>query len=70
MAGHQPHNQTLPVHDDTAQYGRLGYYAAVSFTDYNIGLLLKGLEDNNLTSNTVVAIVSDHGWHLGNKVNV
>ena len=62
-----PYNQTLPVHDDIAQYGRLGYYAAVSFTDYNIGLLLKGLEDNNLTSNTVVAIVSDHGWHLGEQ---
>ena len=62
-----PYNQTLPVSDEIARYGRLGYYASVSFTDHNIGLLLKGLEDNNLTSTTVVVIVSDHGWHLGEQ---
>jgi iduronate 2-sulfatase len=61
------YNQTAPVSDNDASYGRLGYYASVSFTDHNIGILLKGLEDNNLTSSTVVAIVSDHGWHLGEQ---
>jgi iduronate 2-sulfatase len=61
------YNQSNPVSDDIDRLARLGYYASVSFTDYNIGILLDGLDRYNFTSNTVVAIVSDHGWHLGEQ---
>jgi len=61
------YNQTKPVPDDVARYGRFGYYASVSFTDYNIGLMLNQLQALGLTSSTVVVITSDHGWHLGEQ---
>jgi len=44
---------------------RRGYYAAVSYTDYNIGVLLKSLDDFGFTDNTAVILFGDHGWQLG-----
>jgi hypothetical protein len=46
---------------------RRGYAAAVSYSDYNIGVLLKRLDTLNLTAETLVAVIGDHGWHLGDK---
>ena len=37
----------------------------MSFTDFNIGMMLKAVDDLELTSNTIVAIIGDHGWELG-----
>ena len=42
-----------------------GYYACVSYTDAQIGRLLKQLEESGLRDNTVVVLWGDHGWHLG-----
>eukprot|EP01059_Diplonema_ambulator_P015734 TRINITY_DN2691_c0_g1_i1.p1 TRINITY_DN2691_c0_g1~~TRINITY_DN2691_c0_g1_i1.p1 ORF type:complete len:508 (+),score=182.61 TRINITY_DN2691_c0_g1_i1:44-1525(+) len=44
---------------------RRGYYSAVSWTDYNVGALLQALEDKGVADNTVVALIGDHGWQLG-----
>jgi len=41
------------------------YYACISFMDENLGLLLDTLDRNNLWENTVVVLVSDNGYHLG-----
>ena len=60
-----PYNQTTPIPDSIAAMGRWGYYAAVSFTDYNLGLVLDSLNDLNIADNTVVALIGDHGWQLG-----
>ena len=44
---------------------RRAYYAAVSFTDYNIGRVLEALEQHGFENNTVVSFWGDHGWQLG-----
>jgi len=41
------------------------YYAAVSYSDANIGKVLDALEEADLDDNTIVALVGDHGWNLG-----
>ncbi len=41
------------------------YYACVSFIDAQIGLLLDELDRRSLWKTTVVALISDHGFHLG-----
>jgi arylsulfatase A-like enzyme len=41
------------------------YYACSTFVDAQIGLILKGLEDAGLADNTIVVLVGDHGFHLG-----
>ena len=42
-----------------------GYYAAVSYTDAQVGILLNTLDSLDLQKNTIVVLIGDHGWHLG-----
>lgn len=44
-----------------------GYYAAISYTDAQIGKVLAELDRLNLTRNTIIVLWSDHGFHLGEK---
>ena len=41
------------------------YYACVSFVDDNVGRILTALERQGLADNTIVFIMGDHGFHLG-----
>ena len=41
------------------------YYACVSFVDAQIGLILDAMDELRLWDRTVVVLVSDHGFHLG-----
>ncbi|ADY50647.1 sulfatase [Pseudopedobacter saltans DSM 12145] len=43
------------------------YLACVSYTDYNIGRILKALEKSEYADNTIIALWSDHGYRLGEK---
>nr|XP_045621572.1 iduronate 2-sulfatase-like isoform X2 [Procambarus clarkii] len=52
-----------PLPDYYARYIRQGYYAATTYTDALIGDLLSAT--NTLFPDTVVALVGDHGWSLG-----
>ncbi len=53
---------------DTKQRELLhGYYAAISYTDAQIGKVLAELDRLNLTNNTIIVLWSDHGFHLGEK---
>ncbi len=42
-----------------------GYYAAVSYMDAQVGILLNTLESLGTLDNTIVVLWGDHGWHLG-----
>lgn len=43
------------------------YLAAVSYADAEIGRLLDALDASGHRDNTVVILLGDHGWHLGEK---
>jgi choline-sulfatase len=43
------------------------YLASSTFVDAQIGRILKALDDQGLTENTIVVVWGDHGWHLGEK---
>ena len=42
-----------------------GYYASVSYTDANVGILLHTLDSLGTLNNTIIVLWGDHGWHLG-----
>ena len=42
-----------------------GYYAAVSFMEAQVGVLLKTLDSLGTLNNTIIVLWGDHGWHLG-----
>ncbi len=42
-----------------------GYYAATSYTDAQVGILMKTLDSLGLSKNTIIVLWGDHGWHLG-----
>ena len=42
-----------------------GYYACVSFIDFQIGKIMQKLKQSGLMDNTIIVIWGDHGFHLG-----
>lgn len=56
---------TGPVSKEMALKLIHGYYACVSYTDAQIGKVLKALEESGLAENTIIVLWGDHGWNLG-----
>ena len=56
-------NQPFP--DDISRAIRRAYYACVSFQDSQIGRVLSAVDALPAAQQPVVALVGDHGWHLG-----
>jgi uncharacterized sulfatase len=44
-----------------------GYYAAISFVDAQVGKVIKTLEETGLAENTLVVLVGDNGYALGER---
>ena len=47
------------------QIARHGYLACVSYVDALIGHVMEALERNGFADNTVILLIGDHGFHLG-----
>ncbi|XP_046381446.2 iduronate 2-sulfatase-like [Haliotis rufescens] len=56
-------NSTLP--NDVILSMRRAYYSALSYTDYELGRVVKELENQGLANNTIISFWGDHGWQLG-----
>jgi choline-sulfatase len=53
------------IDDATARHLRHGYYAAISYMDAQVGLILDALEKEGLVDKTIIVLWGDHGWQLG-----
>jgi iduronate 2-sulfatase len=53
------------IPEDLARRLRHGYYAAVSYMDAQVGVVLDALEASGLADDTVIILWGDHGWQLG-----
>ncbi len=51
--------------DEFHRKSLLGYYAAVSFIDQQVGEIVSTLDELGLRENTIIVLTSDHGFHLG-----
>lgn len=51
--------------DDMSKDLMHGYHACVSYIDAQMGKVMQTLEDLELRENTIVILMSDHGWKLG-----
>jgi len=63
---YNPGSVEVPYNEkDKVKYMTANYYAFVTEVDDWVGKILKKLDDLNLTNNTLVIFVSDHGEMLG-----
>lgn len=46
---------------------RHGYYACVSYIDELVGLFMKKLTDLGIADKTIIVLIGDHGYHLGEQ---
>ena len=58
-----PGKNTIP--DWFAYQSRIGYYSAVTLTDFHVGLMLDALTDQGVDNSTIVVFTADHGYQLG-----
>lgn len=65
LAGYRGIPDDERVSPEQARDLRHGYHACISYTDAQIGKLLDELERLGLASNTIVVLLGDHGYSLG-----
>lgn len=65
LLGEEKPTLEKPASEEYAKKIKHAYYAAVSYTDAQIGKLLDKLKSKGLEENTIVVLWGDHGWQLG-----
>jgi arylsulfatase A-like enzyme len=60
-----PDDPDEPVDNELARNLRHGYFASVSYADAQVGRVLDKLRELELDSSTIVVLIGDHGWSLG-----
>lgn len=60
-------NYQASVAETESRVLRRGYYAARAFVDACVGTVLEALKANAAWGNTVVALIGDHGYQLGEQ---
>lgn len=60
-------NDLIISDPEVARTMKHAYAASVSFMDANVGKILTELDALGLRDDTVVMLISDHGWHLGDQ---
>ncbi len=60
-----PWESHVPINEPQVRNLRHGYFASVSFVDEQVGRVLRRLQDLQLDDDTIVVILSDHGFKLG-----
>lgn len=53
--------------EDEARKVIQAYWASLSFTDWNLGRVIKKLDELGLRDDTVIVFWGDHGYHLGER---
>ncbi len=59
----QPGRGVIP--DAHQRRVRQAYFACISFIDAQVGRVLRALDQTGLRDDTIVVLLSDHGYHLG-----
>lgn len=62
---YKPLPQNPPVSAEHVRTLIHGYYAALSYMDAQMGLVLDELDRLHLSTNTIIVLWGDHGYHLG-----
>ena len=60
-------NKLLVGDEDTARKMKHAYASCVSYVDTQIGKVLDELDKLGVRDRTIVMLISDHGWHLGEQ---
>jgi iduronate 2-sulfatase len=60
-----PRSDPRPLPDAKQRELIHGYYAATSYVDAQIGVVMDKLDALGLAEDTIVVLWGDHGWHLG-----
>ena len=67
-SGYAPIPKTDPLPVAMQKELRHGYYACISHADNQVGRLLDALDKLGIRENTIVVLLSDHGYHLGDHL--
>jgi choline-sulfatase len=59
-------NESIVSHDQVKKAIR-GYLASTTYADAQIGRVMDALEMSPYKNNTIIVLISDHGFHLGEK---
>uniref|UniRef100_A0A1X7UJF8 Sulfatase N-terminal domain-containing protein n=1 Tax=Amphimedon queenslandica TaxID=400682 RepID=A0A1X7UJF8_AMPQE len=59
------HGKECHVPDNKMKELRRAYYSCVSFTDAQIGRVIKELDAQGFADDTIIVLWADHGWQLG-----